>query len=393
MAQPIARLDTAPALKTNLKLSRVTISYRKALEAHLKNWRSRNFESAHAAGRRAAAAGLHSIDLAKIHEQVLVTTVLPPLSARAKASIIKRAGLFLSAAITHGSECPANASEAKRVLKRAIDALSVRTVELAASNRELNVEIEQRRIAEASLLRSEKHYAESLERSRLLQEQMRALSRQLLSAHEDERRRISRELHDVVAQTLTGINIRLATLRTGSAGASKALDRNIAKTQRLVEHSVTIVHQFARELRPTVLDDLGLIPALHSYLKSFTIRTGIHARLTAFAAVEKLDIGRRTVLFRVAQEALTNVARHSGASQVEVCIEQLPKQVRMRIKDDGKSFDPAATLQRVAGKRLGLLGMKERVEMVGGSFAVHSIPGHGATITAEISIRNRGSKH
>src|SRR5208283_4275301 len=98
-------------------------------------------------------------------------------------------------------------------------------------------------------------------------------------------------------------NVRLAALKKEAALNTKGLDRNIARTQRLVEKSVNIVHQFARELRPAVLDDLGLIPALHSFMKSFTARTGVRARLTAYAAVEQVDPAKRTVLFRVAQEA------------------------------------------------------------------------------------------
>ena len=156
-----------------------------------------------------------------------------------------------------------------------------------------------------------------LEQSDRLQEQLRQLSRQILSAQEDERKKISRELHDVIAQTLTGINVRLAALKKEAAINTKGLDRNIARTQRLVEKSVNIVHQFARELRPAVLDDLGLIPALHSFVKLFSKRTRIHVHLKVFAGVEQLDIAKRTVLFRVAQEALTNVSRHAHASRVE----------------------------------------------------------------------------
>ena len=127
-----------------------------------------------------------------------------------------------------------------------------------------------------------------LEQSDHLQEQLRRLSRQILSAQEEERKKISRELHDVIAQTLTGINVRLATLKKEAAVNTKGLDRNIARTQRLVEKSVNIVHRFARELRPAVLDDLGLIPALHSFMKSFREQTGIQVSLTAFAGVEQV---------------------------------------------------------------------------------------------------------
>ena len=125
-----------------------------------------------------------------------------------------------------------------------------------------------------------------------MQEQLRNLSRQVLHAQEEERKRISRELHDVIAQTLTGINIRLATLKKEAGRDIKGFDRNITRTQRLVEKSVNLVHDFARELRPAVLDDIGLIPALHSFMKDFAAKTGVRAHLKAFAAVEKLDTVR-----------------------------------------------------------------------------------------------------
>jgi signal transduction histidine kinase len=145
------------------------------------------------------------------------------------------------------------------------------------------------------------------------------------------------------------------------------------------------VHRFARDLRPAVLDDLGLIPALHSFMKNFTTRTGVRASLATFAMkIDKLDAARRTALFRVAQEALTNVARHARASRVEVSLQKLRGRLCMKIKDDGKSFNVERTLHANGGKRLGLLGMRERLEMVGGSFTVESSPGKGTIVQAQI---------
>jgi signal transduction histidine kinase len=160
----------------------------------------------------------------------------------------------------------------------------------------------------------------------------------------------------------------------------------------MVERSVDIVHRFARELRPTVLDDLGLIPALHSFVKSFSKQTRVHVRLTVFAGVEKLDNARRTTLYRVAQEALTNVARHAQASVVDVSIDKLPNGICMKIKDDGRSFQVDRVLRAKKNKRLGLLGMRERVEMVGGNFHVESLPGKGTTICAQIPVTNGKGK-
>src|SRR5665213_1167031 len=255
---------------------------------------------------------------------------------------------------------------------------------LAASNVELKQEIAQRKAVEAALKKSEHHYSQLLEKSQQLQEQLRQLSRQILSAQEEERKEISRELHDVIAQTLTGINVRLAALKKQAAINTNGLDRYIVSTQRLVEKSVDIVHEFARELRPAVLDDLGLIPALHSFVKIFSKRTRLGVHLKAFAGVEQLDIAKRTVLFRVAQEALTNVDRHAQARRVEVDIWKLDDGIGMKIKDDGKSFSVERQLRAKGGKRLGLLGMRERVEMVGGTFCVESAPGQGTAIQVEI---------
>ena len=259
---------------------------------------------------------------------------------------------------------------------------------LTASHQKLAAEIVRRQAVEATLRHSEQQQRRLLAEARQLQEQLRQLSRQVLRAQEEERKRISRELHDVLAQTLAGINVRLAHLQQEAARNPTGLAAKLARTQRLVEKAVALVHRFARELRPTMLDDLGLIPALHAILKSFTTRTGVRASLTAFAAVEQLDPAARTVLYRVTQEALTNVAKHAHASRVAVILQKLPAAVRLEIKDDGKSFQVDRVLHAQKGRRLGLLGMRERVEMVGGKFAVASAPGQGTTIQVELPFPN-----
>lgn len=265
---------------------------------------------------------------------------------------------------------------------------------LSDANQELRQEIARRQAVEESLKKSERELSQLLAQSRVLQNQLRQLSRQILSAQEDERKMISRELHDVIAQTLTGINVQLAALAKETGINPKGFDRNIARTRKLVEKSVEIVHEFARELRPAVLDDLGLIPALHTFMKSFSRRTGVHASLKAFAGLERLDAVKRTVLFRIAQEALTNVARHAQASRVEVTIQELPDCICMKISDDGKSFQVERVLHGKGSKRLGLLGMRERLEMVGGKFFVESSPGKGTTVQAQVppgkSVRGGG---
>lgn len=248
----------------------------------------------------------------------------------------------------HSSPCRPAEGEAKSCRIAVMDITSRKEAEetrrnleiLTNSNQTLEREIVHRRKTETALRESERGQRRSLEESRLMQEQLRRLSRQVLEAQEDERRRVSRELHDVIAQTLTGIHLQLANLRAEAGPCAKELTRSIAQTQRLVLKSVQIVHEFARNLRPTALDDLGLVAALHSFMNTFAAQTGLRAGLTAYAGVAELDTPRRTVLFRVAQEALKNVARHARASRVEVIIERTHLGVRMKVKDDGKSFNP-----------------------------------------------------
>ncbi len=263
-------------------------------------------------------------------------------------------------------------------LKQAEEVL-LRMEGLATANRELKLEIVHREMAEAALKKSEAE-------ARLMEEQLRHLSHQLLITQEDERKRISRELHDEIVQTLVGINVHLTSLTVKDPVNVEKLRAKIARTQRLVEKSVEIVHRFARELRPTVLDDLGLIPALQSYIKEFTQRTKIPVRFEPCPEVEKLDGTRRTVLFRVAQSILANVEKHARARHVKVSIRKLENALSLEIHDDGKSFDVDRVLLATRHKRLGLLGSRERIEMVGGRFSIESAPQKGTTICAEVPI-------
>ena len=259
-----------------------------------------------------------------------------------------------------------------------------RAEELAASNLELKQEIARRLVVEESLRKSEQQQSQLLEKSHHMQEQLRHLSHGILQAQEEERKRISRELHDEISQTLVGINIHLETLTHEASINPKGFSRKIIQTQRLVEKSVSIVHEFARELRPSALDDLGLIATLHTFMKDFKERTGIHVDFTTIARVDQLDPSCRTVIYRVVQEALCNVDRHAQASLVKVSIRKIAATVLVEITDDGKSFEVERVLHSKRGKSLGLIGMRERVEMVGGDLSIESKPGQGTTIRARI---------
>ncbi|MGD0057817.1 MAG: histidine kinase [Verrucomicrobiia bacterium] len=374
------------------KLTRLSQRYAAALRTYLKQGSRASLQPARGLGRNIMALGLETLDLARVHEQALIAIVLPGDSPGTRDAIVRRAGKFFAETIIPNEKTHRTAREANAHFGQLNQTLRQRSADLAVSNRRLKREILRRRGVEESLRNSERHYSRLLEQSQRMQEQLRQLTRQLLLAQEEERKKISRELHDEIAQTLTGINVRLAALKTSATHNTKGLQNKISSAQRMVEKSVDIVHRFARELRPTVLDDLGLIPALHSYVKTFSRQTGVHVRLTIFAGVEKLDNARRTTLYRVAQEALTNVARHAQASVVDVSIEKLSNRICMKIKNDGKSFQVDRALQAGKNKRLGLLGMRERVEMVGGSFAVESAPGKGTTICAQIPVTNGKGK-
>ncbi|NCF85995.1 MAG: hypothetical protein GWQ08_10765 [Verrucomicrobiaceae bacterium] len=368
-------------------------SYMTALSSHLKDGSASTPNEAKALGESAVDAGLETLDLAKVHEEALIAVVPPSEPASVRESMIRRAGQFFAEAVTPIELTHRAALEANVHLKIMVDELVQRADELNESNQELLTEISRRKTLEESLRASEATSSDRLEKSCVLQEELRQLSRRLLSVQEEERKRISRELHDLVSKTLAGINLQLAMLKTKAVSDAEEFHQKIELTQRLIEESVDSVHRFARDLRPTVLDDLGLIPALKSYLKGFMKDTGIRVSLTAFRGVEKLSNVNRTVLYRVVQEALNNVAQHAKASHAEVRILKLQETVCMEIHDNGKGFqvdDDAIFGER--SKRLGLLGMRERVEMVEGKFRVASAPGKETTGYVEIPHLDTSAK-
>ncbi|MEO6054957.1 MAG: sensor histidine kinase, partial [Chthoniobacterales bacterium] len=256
---------------------------------------------------------------------------------------------------------------------------------LAVSNLRLEKEIRRRYVVEAALKLSERHLRQSLKKAEQMQGQLRDLSRAILDAQEEERRRISRELHDDVLQSLVGINVHLENLSRAAQLNVEKLTPKIVLAQRLIAESVNSIHRFARELRPMILDDLGLLPALESYLAEFSKQTGIRVQFSAFPEVEQLSNARRTVLYRVVQSALTNIVKHGNARMVKVSIES-GKTIVLKIHDNGRSFDVSTILHTKSYKRLGVLGMRERVEMIGGKFGITSISGKGTTIRAEIPM-------
>ena len=345
-------------------------SYRIALERHVRKPTSSG--AAGRIGRRALKLGVETLALARIHERAAASDGHAAGSAARQDS-------FFADAVAPMEQARCGALEALVESRRLAAELRRRTAELAAARSSLAALHEK-------LATSERHHGELLARSRLMEQRMRRLSHKLLSVQEEERLRISRDLHDAIGQTLTGINVGLATLKQEAATDSRELAQAITRAQQLVERSMKTVHQFAWELRPTLLDDLGLVPALRSYAKSFAARTGIGVRFTADAKFDQLDAARSTALFRVAQGALSNVERHARAPRAQLRLSSLPGAVRLEVRDGGRSFDVRRMETSKPSKHLGLLVMRERMEMIGGSFSITSSPKGGTTVRAEVPL-------
>jgi signal transduction histidine kinase len=337
-------------------------------------------------GRQAVKIGLDILDLAKIHGHALAKVIPAIEQSGTLDGMFGRAHAFFAEALTPLAETHRTAMKAGVDVNRLKEKLRARTNDLTAAKRQLKRETSKRKKAEEALKESERKYRLLLNKSHHMQDELRHLTHQILSAQEEERKKISRELHDGIVQTLTGINVQLATLKKEATVNTRGLTKRISTTQRLVAKSVKSVHRFARDLRPALLDDMGLIPALHSFMKDFMERTGIrvHLRTCMPDKVNQLDNIERTVLYRVAQEAVTNVAKHAQASLVHIRIQKLKDSMRMTIQDNGKSFELKRVLSAKKNKRLGLLGMRERLQMVGGTLSVESAPDKGTTISAVI---------
>ena len=217
--------------------------YVTALQEYLRQGLRADLQPALGLGRRAVAFGLETLDLARIHEQAGTTL---ELSSR-KDGFIKRAEFFFAEAIIPIVETHRAARQNKIDLKRLDETLSRRTLELAATNRQLQRGVVRRKKVEAALKKSGEHYSKLLKNSLQLQAGLRQLTHQVLAAHEDERRKISRELQDEIGQTLLGINVRLLSLKQEARNNTRGLKKEIASTQRLVVKSARSVRRVARE--------------------------------------------------------------------------------------------------------------------------------------------------
>ncbi|MEA2439547.1 MAG: two-component system, NarL family, sensor histidine kinase UhpB [Thermoleophilaceae bacterium] len=212
-----------------------------------------------------------------------------------------------------------------------------------------------------------------------IEDERRRSGRLVLRAQEEERRRLARDLHDEVNQALTAILLRLEAL---SQAAPPELSSELDELKRLVNQAMNELLQLARQLRPTALDDHGLLPAMASQVRRFAAQTGIKADLNATGSENaKLQPDEEIAVYRIAQEALANIARHAAASQVEIGLRTDRDGVQLTVRDDGRGFVPGAPAD---GGGLGLGGMAERARLVGGELTIESRPGSGTELCLRV---------
>jgi len=212
------------------------------------------------------------------------------------------------------------------------------------------------------------------------------LLRQVITAQEEERARLSRELHDGIGQTLAAVQLGIDRLNKVLPEDPNVHER-LWRLRELTEQTVTDLRHIIAALRPGVLDQLGLVHAL-DWMADHTLRPlGLKVEIEAHGLVERLPGEIETILFRIAQEAMSNVARHSGARYLYVCLSQEDGQITMTLTDDGRGFDPSAITSAPEPNRgLGLAGMQERASLAGGQVTVESAPGQGTKVCVVIPV-------
>jgi len=215
-------------------------------------------------------------------------------------------------------------------------------------------------------------------------ERLRRLSESVLAMLEADRRRVARELHDEIGQVLTAVSINLKVVKNQ---ADASLYSRLDESMTIVDRALQQVRNMSLELRPSMLDDFGLEAALNWYVQRFEERTGIRTQFVAAASGYDIPETIRTTCFRVVQEALTNVARHAKAQNVLVELRPDSESIRLVIQDDGLGFDHQAAMVRGSlGASLGLLGMQERAQLIGGELEIESKPGRGTTVAVWLPL-------
>lgn len=219
--------------------------------------------------------------------------------------------------------------------------------------------------------------------NRAHQEELRQLSLKVLSTQEDERRRISRELHDAMGQGLLALKLHLEILADQIPPEMTNQREEIGEAHAIATQTIEEIRRLVADLRPLKLDDLGLVPTLRGLIKDFSRKFKIRTTLKRVKLYRRLPSDMETMIYRIVQEALTNVAKHARATQVSIWLERIEEQVRVRVIDNGVGFD-ATTLARRRARRFGLVGIQERVDLMGGVFQILSRRGRGTELRVEL---------
>ncbi len=268
------------------------------------------------------------------------------------------------------SELSRSLDNMRITLKKSLD-------EIQEWNRELEAKVSER----TSQLQDTYREIKQSESSR------RELLHKLLGAQEEERRRVARELHDETSQRLAGLVMRLDAVLAAPDENNGKIKMALADIKSLAVSTIDNVHKLIFDLRPLVLDDLGLLSALRWYAENRLGEYGIKARVEVTGREQKLPSQVETAIFRVVQEAITNVVKHAEAQDVVLSIEFGDTNLKIEVEDDGKGFDvKAVALKADSGRGLGLLGMKERISLLGGRFYIESAPGSGTHLTIEVPV-------
>jgi signal transduction histidine kinase len=213
--------------------------------------------------------------------------------------------------------------------------------------------------------------------------ELERLASRMVRQHEEQRRRISRELHDETAQVFSAVKLNLG-LVSESAQAEEAV--RLEQVIELIDTGIDSIRRVTQDLRPSVLDELGLLPALHALVGDFGETTGLAIRFVAPDALPELSAEAELALFRVLQEGLTNVARHAEASTVEVMVDSTEEQIVVHVRDDGTGLHPGGIDRLSAEGRVGLVGMRERIAGLGGSVSVTGDPGKGVDLSVRVPL-------
>ncbi len=221
---------------------------------------------------------------------------------------------------------------------------------------------------------------------------LQRLSMKLITAQEEERRVIARELHDEVGQALTAIKVELALAQRSIEGAGAPADA-LDDARSISENVLQMVRDLSHLLHPAVLDDLGLPAAVESHLKGFGKRHGLRVELLQERMEERLQSETETAAFRIVQEGLTNVVKHAQASSCRVYLQRLTNTLLVTIEDDGVGFNPEAADGSGLPRGLGLIGIRERVSRLGGTLRLESAPGKGTRLTVELPASLRAATH